>query len=495
MLTARKKNEEREKLLFLHARIIPDFEESGGLTTLVPHKKLCTVGEQDVNLVSLVGRTPDVDSAFDGCLQRSEMVYTKSGTAKRMVLVVPEDTRLRAEDIPDDGPGGYVSHVGKIEGVSWFPEFFLNEDFLDALSGYSVIQDVSPISPTGLYDKGWLFGRISHDVYAVKEERTACVSFHGVRSTAVNRQGCREIKGFVQSRQRSEGDRILLCDSTTGVRAATAGIDVHGGTFLMQSEKPVKDGRFIYDTRERIPETAFHLIMGFDLKTEVADTTFKDAYGNEILLSGKKPRPESCEDTSWFDRAFATPEKAEEALHDIMVEALALSGPNIVIADPYFMGDVEESAGGWKLSAAQRAFVNAMVKVHVVYGLESVTLLGNNRMKSQVGKDVPAGATAMQALMDRYRRFWEYVYDDLQSKGIRPWRMEIKNAGADFHNRYWFAADGRGRIMKERAVSVSNSISGMEEADFCLFGPSHYLDAVTARYEQFMKNAKTILSV
>lgn len=495
-LTARKKSENHEKLLFLHAKVVPHFDEETTLVTLCPHKRLCVVQEQEVYLTDIVGQTTDVNRYFGECLRHKVIEYDKSNAKIQVDLNVPEDTQLQPEEAGDYGQKGYVSHIGKIEKRSWFPEFFLNEDFLDALSGYSIIKGVSPISPAGLYDKKWLHGKIATGIYAIREERSIYVDFHGVRSSAVDQQGCREFKGFVQSQQRFDGERVQLCDPDTGKSIASAEIDAHSGIFQMKSEKPVKSGKFIYETHEGTSETTFHLIMGFDIKAGVCNKSYTDAYGRTMFLSEKKPRPESFKNKSWFNPAFATPKEAEKALHDIMVEALSLCGPHIILIDPYFMGDIEEEAADvWTPSLATRAFVNSLIKVNTVYGIESVTLLGNSRMKSKTSKSSSAKATAMEELTNRYRRFWEHVWKRLNSQNIKPWKLEIKLAGSDFHNRYWFATDEQGKKLGERGICVSNSISGMEEADFGMIDSGNQLDHVSARYEQIMKNAKTLLSL
>lgn len=494
-LTLESNASEPEKLLFLHSKVVPDFETADDVYALASHKLCVKADGMTVYETCLVGRSDVVNGLFDRCVTDWVISIKDRKGDKELKLSLPKGYGIEVPTSDTEGRSDHADRLYRAKHAGWLPEFLFDRGLIDALSGHATDETVKPIVPAGLYDKGWLYDKICNNVFAVREERKPYVGFHGVRSTVVDQRGCMEFIGFEQSDARAAGDRCRLLDFETKETLAESDIDPETGIFRLSSAEPIKNGTLVFDTADRMLPLSFGLILGIDVNAEVASGCVTDLYGNELWLGNQKKRPTAFENTTWYEAAAAGSRDVYSKLSDIFVEVLATLGPNVVIVDPYFIGSVKEDAyGNLVPTATQRAFINALITVGVLYGLDSVTVVGNSRMNNH-GEGATDDKSKMDALKAKYERLWRGIFGGALFKHVKPWKMVFRRAKTDFHNRYWFEGDGNMNVAGNRAVIVSNSLSGMIEADFCNIESRRHYETVASRYDGIIRKSELLVEI
>ena len=484
-----------EKLLFLHSKVMPDFESTDDVYMLAWHKQCMKADGMTVYETCLVGRSEVINSLFDSCVTDGMISIKDRKVDKVLKLSLPKDYVIEVPTVNTEGRNDHSDKFFRTKHQPWFPEFLFDRGLIDTLSGYAADEAVKPIAPAGLYEKGWLFNKIRDNVFAVREERKPYVTFHGDRTTAVDGRGCMELVGFEQSDVRNDGDKCRLLDPDKKTTIAESEIDKATGIFRLKATEPVKKGTLAFDTAEAVAPLSFGLILDVDVNVETASGRIEDLYGNELWLGNQKERPMMFEDVTWFEAAAAGSRNVYARLSEIFVEVLATLGRDVVIVDPYFIGSVEEDAcGNLVPTATQRAFINALVTVAVDYGLDSVTVVGNARMNNH-GAEATDDKSKMDVLKAKYERLWRGFFGGALFKHIKPWKMVFRRAKTDFHNRYWFEGDGNMNVAGNRAVIVSNSLSGMIEADFCSIESRRHYDTVASRYDGIIRKSELFVEI
>lgn len=483
-----------ERVLFLHSKIIPDFREEEKLCMPVKSRKIWEEGGRLLRERYFVARTESIHNIFEECL--SGKALDIPGSEKTVKLILPKRiNRMESVIDDDDIENDHVITCYKPEGESWISEYFMNDEFIDAISGYVANERTAPLMPAGIYEKRWLQKYLGNGIFAVKEERIPYIIFHGTQASAVNGDGCRELVGFAQYPDRGCGDCCMLSDIKNDDEAVSAEIDVQTGLFRLQSDRPVKNGKIrTVIAGKSNPCSTFALLLGVDVNVDVSCRGI-NIYGEDIFIPDiKAKRPESFVDTTWYELSYHDKMMAEKQLSQKMAEVLSTLGADIVIADPYFIGDMDLSDGGQLTPAmTQRAFVNALVRVSCLYGLDSVTIVGNSRMKNH-SESGDGTDDAMSKLRQKYSMYWRSFFEQSAFKYIRPWKMIFRRAKCDFHNRYWLAAEPENRL-GNRGVVVSNSISGMVEVDFCNILSSKHFNSVIARYGDIVEKSEILVEI
>lgn len=484
-----------EKLLFLHSKVMPDFEPTDDVYMLAWHKQCMKTDGMTVSETCLVGRSEVINSLFDSCVTDGMISLKDRNVDKVLKLSLPKDYVIDVPTADTEGRNDHSDRLYRAKQAGWLPEFMFDRGVIDALSGYAVDDTVKPIVPAGLYEKGWLYDKICNNVFGVREERKPYVGFHGVRATAVDGRGCMELIGFEQSDVRAAGDSCRLLDFETKETLAESEIDPATGIFRLRPVEPIKNGTLVFDAADAMPSLSFGLILGIDVNAEAASGRIEDLYGNELWLGKLKKRPATFESATWYEAAAAGGRDVYAKLSEIFVEVLATLGRDVVIVDPYFIGSVEEDAcGNLVPTATQRAFINALVTVAVDYGLDSVTVVGNSRMNNH-GEEATDDKSKMDVLKAKYERLWRGFFGGALFKHVKPWKMVFRRAKTDFHNRYWFEGDGNMNVAGNRAVIVSNSLSGMIEADFCSIESRHHYDTVASRYDGIIRKSELFVEI
>ena len=194
-----------EKLLFLHSKVMPDFEPTDDVYMLAWHKQCMKNDGMTVFETCLVGRSEVINSLFDSCVTYGMISIKDRKVDKVLKLSLPNDYVIEVPTVNTEGRNDHSDRLYRAKQAGWLPEFMFDMGVIDSLSGYAVDDMVKPIVPAGLYEKGWLYDKICNNVFGVREERKPYVGFHGVRATAVDGRGCMELIGFEQS------DVLKLC--------------------------------------------------------------------------------------------------------------------------------------------------------------------------------------------------------------------------------------------------------------------------------------------
>lgn len=85
------------------------------------------------------------------------------------------------------------------------------------------------------------------------------------------------------------------------------------------------------------------LLQDIQFNSHIANATFKDAYGrSHMITSDKKVRPESVSNFTWQQNVYADNKEGNQKLSDLFKSIFDYLGPKILIADPYFFGDIKE---------------------------------------------------------------------------------------------------------------------------------------------------------
>ncbi|MEZ5013605.1 MAG: hypothetical protein R2794_04875 [Chitinophagales bacterium] len=365
-----------------------------------------------------------------------------------------------------------------------------NLQFLSAFKTGSL--EIKPLFPLGFFEDNFIHDNLKKGIWGIKEYRTAYLTFHGVRKTSEKGIGSKEMVGFYQQNfnPKSKYEAIVKNESEQEIGKAT--IDSNTGFFKAKLTEPTKKGKveiLVDDKDEKAIE--YFLIQDIQLNGHIANATFKDAYGRDfILTSDKKKRPEYISNFTWQQNVYADKKTANKKLSDLFKSILDYLGPKILIADPYFFGDIKEDSvtAELQLKDDQIALLNAMTHSALEKGISKFYFLGYwGRARNQLAID----------WISKYEKYFKgYILTNKFEKYFPTSTIMFFNAQAEFHARYWFSLiDQDGVEVLDRCVIITNSIGNMSELDIVPVIDESQLRQITRQYTGIFKNSQERLHI
>jgi hypothetical protein len=263
--------------------------------------------------------------------------------------------------------------------------------------------------------------------------------------------------------------------------------------------EPTSKGKveiIVNNKEEKAIEYVF--IQDIQVNTQITNATYKDIYGREFLITSKDKGRETFENATWQQSIYADEKTANEGLSDLFKRTFEYLGSRIVVADPYFLGNIKINSvtNQFQPTDCQSAFINALIHSAIEKNVEQIYILGFwARAKSQVEKDDTQTASKTDQLFGNYEKLFQgTIHTNKLQNYFKPSSIQFLNAKEDFHNRYWFSVKNENGIdILDKCIIVTNSLGGISktEVDFVNVEDKSQLEQIIRKRTGLFKNAET----
>lgn len=482
-----------EKLLFIYLNTIPDF---------YPTNRVHWYGD--------AGKDGKPNNVWDklsikqwtGCGKDSVMIklFDEILSAKRftvdgkeiLLTIQPYKIKSNSAD-PMRSRRETVFDSLTTENNTLIPQEFYQKENLQFLSAYKTgSSEIKPLYPLGFFEENFIYDNLSNGVWGIKEYRTAYLTFHGVRKTSEKGIGSKEMVGFYQQNFNPKSEYVAIVKNEGEQEIGKSDIDKKTGFFKINLSEPTKKGKveILVDSKEE-KSIEYFLLQDIQVNGHIANATFKDAYGRDFMLtSDKKKRPENISNFTWQENVYADKKTANQKLSDLFKSILDYLGPKILIADPYFFGEIKEDivTAELHLKDDQIALVNAMTHSALEKEIAKLYFLGYwGRARNQLASD----------WINKYEKFYKmHILSNKLEKYFPPSSIIFSNAQTEFHGRYWFSlVDQDGVEVLDKCIIITNSIGNMSELDIMPVTDESQLRQITRKYTGLFNNSQVRLSI
>jgi hypothetical protein len=482
-----------ENLLFIYLKTIPDFYPSSRIHWYDGAGK----GGEPNNVWNKLsikqwtgcGKDSVMLKLFDDLL--AEKKLTIGG--KEILLTIPQHNLKSnsADPFKSRRENKYDSLVTEYNTV--IPQEFYQKENLQFLSANKTGSlEIKPLFPFGFFEDNFIYDNLSKGIWGIKEYRTAYLTFHGVRKTSEKGIGSKEMVGFYQQDFNSNSKYVAAIKNENEHEIGKATIDQKTGFFKTKLSEPTKKGKveiLVDDQEEKAIE--YVLLQDIQFDGHIANTTFTDAYGrSHMITSDKKTRPKSVSNFTWQQNVYADTKEGNQKLSDLFKSIFDYLGPKILIADPYFFGEIKEDnvTTELQLKDDQIALINAITHSAIEKEISKLHFLGYwGRARNQLAND----------WITKYEKYFKkFILSNKFEKYFPSSTIMFFNAQTEFHARYWFSlVDQDGVEVLDKCVIITNSIGNMSELDIMPVTDESQLRQITRKYTGLFKNAQLRLSI
>lgn len=480
--------EDKEKVLFLYLKVVPDFSDVDNVCWLkgqrgIPHKVWSSLS---INQWVAFGKDEVIQALLDNILKNEIL---RIGNVKEISLIMPPYVITPKEADPSYLLSKIEFQTFKTDVYDFISPLFYQKENLKILSGYYMMKtkEVKPLYPLGFYEDDFIYSSLKRNIIGVREFRTAYLKFHGVISKSKKEDGSKAIAGFYQQNFDKDATYSVMLENKSGTELGRSIINKNTGLFYMDVKEPIKSGVIrVFRNDELEKREDFIFVSNFVINMQMSSKELKDIYNRCFMIPSKKEiRPDHIQPFSWQKEVYVEIDIANEKLSDRFESLLNYLGPKILIADPYFLGNMKGSADQLSLFGDQLAFLNAMVLSYHKMGLEKVVVLGTwKRAKNQLSAEDMNGSAD---IFDRYKSCLQSIF----AKNELGFEVLFLNTKVEFHNRYWFSLieqDGIERL--DKCIIITNSIGNIREVDFIPVMDESQRKQITSKYTYLYKNAK-----
>jgi hypothetical protein len=482
-----------EKLLFIYLKTIPDFYPSNGVhwyDGAGKDKEPNNVWNKlSIKQWTGCGKDSAMSKLFDDLLADKKLTI---GGDEILLTIPPHDIKSNSAD-PFKSKRGNKFDLLVTEYNTIIPQEFYQKENLQFLSANKTgSSEVKPLFPLGLFEDNFIYDNLSKGIWGIKEYRTAYLTFHGIRKTSQKGIGSKEMVGFYQHNFNPKSKYVAIVKNENENEIGNASIDNKTGFFKINLSEPTMKGKveILVDARKE-KAIEYVLLQDIQFDSHIANTTFKDAYGrSHMITSDKKTRPDSVSNFTWHQNVYADNKEGNQKLSDLFKSIFDYLGPKILIADPYFFGDIIEDTvtRELKLKDDQIALVNAMTHSAIEKEILKLNFLGYwGRARNQLAND----------WISKYEKFFKgYILSNKFEKYFPSSTIMLFNAQNEFHARYWFSlVDQDGVEVLDKCVIITNSIGNMSELDIMPVTDESQLRQITRKYTGLFKNSQLRLSI
>ena len=276
--------------------------------------------------------------------------------------------------------------------------------------------------------------------------------FKGIES--IVKGEVRELKGYIQMDELDIKDISIILKSKKNSKEKKATINSENNEYLIKSSNDIFSGELIYFYKEKeFHKENYSLIKDFKIDFNILDTTVELIGGQKISFSKEKLKNNDLteknkieveKDKSFFRDSYANLEDYIEDTTNYMKKIFCICSPNILICDPYFLGEIQDN----KVNNGQKIFINALILAMTEYNFKNIYILGNSKNK-------------------KYKKGYSDVINDF--KKINPkLNVQIILSNLDFHDRAILKIDfskNYSNISKNiRIFKIGTSINGWESS-------------------------------
>lgn len=201
---------------------------------------------------------------------------------------------------------------------------------------------------------------------------------------------------------------------------------------------------------------------------------------------------------TWYKTGYVKETDAYIALSDLFYDTFCYLGSEVVVFDPYFIGNIVEDKTTKSLSISsedQKAFLNAIAR-HLFdtnFSAKFIICGCRKRAKSNAENDPDSKLTTIQ---DLYRKYQNYLNKIMPPHKLYPEYVEIIETSKSFHNRYYFSKITNDKsITLSKPIVVTNSIGNIEEIDIIPIENASQSRVICSRYAPLLSSANSISGV
>lgn len=491
-----------EKLLFIYLKTIPDFYpgkniywyEGAGQNGI--HRNVWL--KKSIRQWVACGEDSKMKSFFDSILSSGSFKIND----KIINLSIPHFNSIL--HIPNSIKNfrGVRFDTFVTKNNTLIPKEFYQKENLQFLSGYKTgSNQIKTLFPIGFYEDNFIYENLKNGIWGVCEYRTAFLTFHGVRESSVKGKGSHQFVGFYQQNFKNDSEYTAIVKNSNQIEIGTEIIDKRTGFFKIKLNEPTKNGALEVQ-RDTNSENSieFNLIQDIQVNTEVSNTSFKDAYGREFLMTSfMKNRPSKIQSFTWQQNIYVNNKEGNQKLSDLIKSIFDYLGPKILIADPYFINNITHDITTKvpKLTHCQSAFINALIHSSVEKGITQFNVLGCSRATNHLDTDETGSLTKIDLMINSYEKvFRSFIKESQLEKYFPPATIFFRKAKEDFHNRYWFSLkEIDGIEVLDKCVIITNSIGNMSELDIIPVTSKSQISQITRKYTGLFKNSEIRLSI
>ncbi|MBK0379308.1 hypothetical protein [Mucilaginibacter segetis] len=424
------------------------------------------------------------------------------GTHQITLEIFPHEL-IRFENRPFKSRYETVSDQLKSNSLSGMPHGFMQQENLQYLSGYKTGSHlIKPLFPFGFFEQDFIYRKLKANIWGVKTFRRPYLTYRGVTKTSIKGIGSKQLVGFYQH---NYSPHQPLTVSVVNERQEMIGQSIFPcGTpvFKIDLTEPVMKGAVqVYSGKVLEQENEFVLLQDIQINTNISSGNFKDHYGRNFMLGDSaKARPTEIDSFTWQRHAYADHKEADQKLSDLFRNVFNYLGPDILIADPYFIGNIklDENGSGMQLQHCQAAMVNAILHTAIETGTESFRVMGYwGRASNQADNDDETSQSKIEQYFEKYDHYFQSFrrIDDVE-KYLPIGCLFFYNAREEFHNRYWFGLKKTDEeILLEKVVIMTNSLGNINELDIMPIINETQRRQIAGKYSEIFSKAELKLNV
>ena len=450
IFTAKKENEEYERIIFLLAT-----DEY----TVTPKKKLEIIS----NGVEVFKK--------DNVIYKEYFFIDLKERMKKNIISLYKHKEIKINNTLFKIPKNTENHVEEIKRFKSFQYYKIysyncnTNDFFDEI-GFNLIKEnidaevnrnlennySNNIFPLFYIKPSSLKEYILNNNVIIYKELLFKNMFKGIES--VVKGEVRELKGYIQMDELDIKDISIILKNKKDNKETKAIIDNKTGEYSIKSSDDIFRGELIYFHKgKEFHSENYSLIKDFKIDFNILDTTVELIGGQKISFSKEnlkeidlleKNKIEVEKDKSFFRDSYANLEDYIEDTTDYMTKIFSVCSPNIMLCDPYFLGKIKDTCP----NRGQEIFINSLVLTMTKYKVKKLCILGNSK---NIG------------FKETYNNIINFL------KKINPeLDIEIISSNSNFHDRVILSVDFNKNYSDHneniRIFKIGTSVNGWEKS-------------------------------
>ena len=399
IFTAKKENEEYERIIFLLAT-----DEY----TVTPKKKLEIIsnGVEVFKKDNVIYKQYFFIDLKEKMKKSIESLYeNKEIKINNILFKIPKSTKKSKEEIKSFKSFQYYKiHSYNCRANNFFDEIdlYLIRGDIDKVIKIDLKEYYSKkIFPLFYINPSSLDGYILSNNVIIYKELVFKNIFKGIESEVKGE--VRELKGYIQMDELDIKDISIILKNKNDNKETKAIIDNKTGEYSIKSSDDIFRGELIYFHKgKEFHKENYSLIKDFKIDFNILDTTVELIGGQKISFSKEKLKDNDLteyyedlsKDKSFFKDSYANLEDYIEATTDYMKKIFCICSPNILICDPYFLGEFRIS--NYKI------FINALTLAMTEYKIKNIYILSSKKSFDENFKD--EYKVSYRSLIERFKK-------------------------------------------------------------------------------------------
>lgn len=384
IFTAKKENEEYERIIFLLAT-----DEY----TITPKKEMEIISN-GIKVFKKVFKK-------DNIIYKQYFFIDLKERIKKNIETLYENKEIKINNILFKIPKSTKRSKAKIESFKSFQYYKIYsyncKDFLDEI-GFNLIKEnidtevnrklennySNKIEPFFYIKPSSLKEYILNNNVIIYKELFFKNMFKGIESKVKGEVG--ELKGYIQMDNLDIKDISIILKNKKDNKEMKAIIDNKTGEYSIKSSNDIFRGELIYFHKgKEFHSENYSLIKDFKIDFNILDTTVELIGGQEISFSKENLKnndlienyEDLSKDKSFFTDSYANLEDYIKDTTDYIKKIFCICSPNILICDPYFLGEIKDN----QVNNGQKIFINALILAMTEYKIKNIYILGNSKNK------------------------------------------------------------------------------------------------------------------